>query len=265
MPGSTDNWGSVAELVTALGTERFSPLLHQYLERGICASVLFAYAIRADARDADLLLDGSAGTNRQQEHRDLMREYAQSGFSQDPLIRAQQQAPLSSPFVRVRHASEVSDPDFRYRYFEKMGTPEELSIVGGQGSTELLYIGFSGNHFSAAETRYAEEQAPLVLALLQKDRQMRAQSGSNAAPLSDRNAALRAALTSNPARLTSREVEVCTQIIRGLSAEGIALELNISRHTVITHRKRAYAKLNISSQGELFAKIYRVAYANRAT
>jgi len=51
--------------------------------------------------------------------------------------------------------------------------------------------------------------------------------------------------------LTSREADVCAAIIRGVTSEGIALELGVGLNTVLTYKKRAYARLNISSQNQL--------------
>ncbi len=53
--------------------------------------------------------------------------------------------------------------------------------------------------------------------------------------------------------LTDREREVTQLILRGHSSESICFNLGISLGTVKTHRKNAYAKLNISSQSELFS------------
>ncbi len=53
--------------------------------------------------------------------------------------------------------------------------------------------------------------------------------------------------------LTAREREVALMILKGHSGESIALNLGLSLATVKTHRQRLYAKLGISSQGELFA------------
>jgi len=53
-------------------------------------------------------------------------------------------------------------------------------------------------------------------------------------------------------KLTTRELEVCARILLGMSSEGIALDLEIKTASVITYRKRAYLKLNISSQNSLF-------------
>jgi len=52
--------------------------------------------------------------------------------------------------------------------------------------------------------------------------------------------------------LTSRELEVCSRILLGLSAHAIAEELAIAVSSVVTYRRRAYDKLGISCQQELF-------------
>jgi len=53
--------------------------------------------------------------------------------------------------------------------------------------------------------------------------------------------------------LTEREREVARLILRGHSSASIGQNLTISLGTVKTHRKNAYAKLNISSQSELLS------------
>lgn len=53
--------------------------------------------------------------------------------------------------------------------------------------------------------------------------------------------------------ITKRETEVISLILRGYSSISIAAMLNISIGTVKVHRKNIYAKLEISSQGELFS------------
>jgi len=56
--------------------------------------------------------------------------------------------------------------------------------------------------------------------------------------------------------LTPREAEVCAAIVLGSKVKGTSRRLNISTHTVATHRKRAYSKLGIGSQNELFARYF---------
>lgn len=55
--------------------------------------------------------------------------------------------------------------------------------------------------------------------------------------------------------LTVRELDVCARSLLGMTAEGTALELGVKQSSVVTYRKRAYARLGISSQSELFRLI----------
>jgi DNA-binding CsgD family transcriptional regulator len=54
--------------------------------------------------------------------------------------------------------------------------------------------------------------------------------------------------------LTSRERDVTHLILRGHNAESITNQLGISQNTVKRHRSRAYKKLGVNSQGELFSR-----------
>ncbi len=51
--------------------------------------------------------------------------------------------------------------------------------------------------------------------------------------------------------LTEREIDVLTQLVHGLSNKEIADALNISIHTVVTHRKNISSKTGIRSQSGL--------------
>jgi DNA-binding CsgD family transcriptional regulator len=60
------------------------------------------------------------------------------------------------------------------------------------------------------------------------------------------------------AGLTRREAEVVSRIVMGMRTEAIAGDLKIKAATVITFRKRAYAKLGVGRQAELFARCVQV-------
>ncbi len=55
------------------------------------------------------------------------------------------------------------------------------------------------------------------------------------------------------AKLTDRERQVCIRILQGFTSEAISLDLKVAISTIHTYRKRAYTKLGISSQNELFS------------
>ena len=52
--------------------------------------------------------------------------------------------------------------------------------------------------------------------------------------------------------LTPREKDVCLRILSGYSSQAISAELGVTLHSTLTYRKRAYEKLGISLQNELF-------------
>ncbi len=54
-----------------------------------------------------------------------------------------------------------------------------------------------------------------------------------------------------PIPLTPREVEIVRLVAKGLIAKEIASELNLSTHTIYTHRKNIMKKLKIGSTSEL--------------
>jgi DNA-binding CsgD family transcriptional regulator len=56
--------------------------------------------------------------------------------------------------------------------------------------------------------------------------------------------------------LTQRESEIVPLLARGLSTKDIAAELCISRHTVNDHMKLIFAKCDVTSRGELVAKLF---------
>ncbi|KRB49490.1 MAG: helix-turn-helix transcriptional regulator [Pseudomonadota bacterium] len=60
---------------------------------------------------------------------------------------------------------------------------------------------------------------------------------------------------SSASPLTTREAQVCALILMGCSSEAIALRLDIAVNSVLTYRRRAYERLSITSQNELFAKV----------
>ena len=54
-------------------------------------------------------------------------------------------------------------------------------------------------------------------------------------------------------QLTERELAVCERLLRGLTFEGIAADLQISVPTAKTYRNRAFERLGIHHRNELFA------------
>ena len=63
------------------------------------------------------------------------------------------------------------------------------------------------------------------------------------------------AMLTNDLPLTERERQVCTLLLRGTSPKGIAEVFGLSVRTVYKHVQNIHAKLGVSSQLELVAKL----------
>ena len=107
--------------------------------------------------------------------------------------------------------------------------------------------------FSAQEFATLEEIEPVVQSALARQWQTLGATGSPPQPtlgLSDY--VEHSFRTFGRQVLTDREQEVAHLILRGHSSASLAAHLGISPATAKIHRKNIYAKLNISSQSELF-------------
>ncbi|MDP1801459.1 MAG: response regulator transcription factor [Bacteroidota bacterium] len=62
----------------------------------------------------------------------------------------------------------------------------------------------------------------------------------------------------NPINLSEREIEVLKLIVKGHSSKEISEEINVSIHTVNTHRKNMSRKLKVNKVNDLIAKAHKL-------
>lgn len=107
--------------------------------------------------------------------------------------------------------------------------------------------------FSAIDLRRLRAAASVVMTLAESNWR---EAGDSQKAAEERNASdpINAALAEMARnRLTAREIEITSLILRGHSSASIATLLKIVEGTVKIHRKNIYQKLSISSQSELFS------------
>jgi DNA-binding CsgD family transcriptional regulator len=118
--------------------------------------------------------------------------------------------------------------------------------------TEIsVYRSLRDHGFRDDELARLSEVVPVIAALLRKYWVAHGAAGLQASPPDSRVDDAFANFAKEV--LTEREREVTQMILRGHSSQSICFNLGISLGTVKTHRKNAYAKLNISSQSELLS------------
>lgn len=261
--GSSD---ALAAAIAAIGTDRFGPSFFELARRQIGADQCTAFAA-AGGRDAAILVAEGASSATAAMVKRLSIEYATGAYHRDPVLKLSE-ARRAAPHCIVRMDPDtIDDPGYRDRFYSYPGIRHELALVTRSGE-QLLCVSFyraaGQRSFSDAEHREVEALAPITLSLLRRHFEL---CGSDlfpqqaAAPSpADRQAAVldkvRDAMLADCARLTPREAEVCARILLGYTVLGTSMLLEISVNTVATHRKRAYSKLSISSQNELFARYF---------
>ncbi|MFY8095328.1 MAG: helix-turn-helix domain-containing protein [Niveispirillum sp.] len=149
---------------------------------------------------------------------------------------------------------EIMDSRYRQDCYGRPGFAGKLALVARspRGCTTLSLFRAGGDGpYQEHEVAQALETGLLLLPILNAHHRM-AVAASNTPSVDQIEVRLRNLL---PA-LTPREVAICARTVIGMTAEGIALELGIKRSSVLTYRRRAYERLNISTALQLSVKLF---------
>jgi DNA-binding CsgD family transcriptional regulator len=204
--------------------------------------------------------------------RQLASEYTEGAYRRDPNLALEQVShPRQVPVVvRCVSPSSIQDRGYRRRFYDEALVRQELAMIAPMAS-ETLYCSFyrtqTRSDFAQEDAGQLQQLGEILAQMLGKHAEVMHLRNRGEAPLPEpahlnpeRRARmledLRASLLKAPGGLTRREAEICASIALGYTTLGISLNLGISMNTVATHRKRAYAKLGISSQNELFARYF---------
>lgn len=251
-------WPNLVRLTGNLGNERFSADLYRLLadvaDISHCA-VLTCYLDRLQEQRLSLI-GGSIteywahemirqGTSWMVAHDHLfdhnMAEFEQGKIAPGPLLRFRPDP--------VKHA-EIA------RIYETSGILEKvygLGVCGDRVHQLNLFRPVQQGPFSKREIDGLQRLLPLAMNLIlahfricgegrQRNRERLITS-------------MRRQRILQFERLSAQETRVCDLIVRGLTTEGMAAEMRLKVSSIKTYRNRAYRKLGITSNSELYALI----------
>ncbi|SMF37484.1 DNA-binding response regulator, NarL/FixJ family, contains REC and HTH domains [Azospirillum oryzae] len=236
---------AVARAVAALGTPGFPAAMEAALQRLVSHQMMNGFHYAPDGRAFDLHND-RLGADR----RIIVDQYLAGTYVLDPFYDASRR-PDGPSFIVMRQLAPDDFEQSEYfrlhyaatRIVDEVGFRLTLD-AGHVGILSLCRIG-DALQFSPGELARLEAAAGLVRALGERHwRGLPTAAADGAKAGAPRR-------IEHPA-LTNRELEVVTLILKGHSTQSIAAVLSLSPDTVKVHRRRIYAKLRISSQGELF-------------
>ncbi len=198
------------------------------------------------------------GRMQVEEAQQLADDYVSSFHEQDPNF-AQLSSAIEGCEDSLMPLAADADAAYQNHFFDRHDLIDKASTIGRveQGSVYCNFyrMGRSGP-YSDKDWRLLESILPLITTLISTHyRILQLSPADKQEQYRNARSLVHNIISKNVSpfsQLTPREREVCERILLGYTSVGIGLDLNIAQSSVVTYRRRAYEKLDISTQNELF-------------
>ncbi len=245
---SPDRMTGIARAVTLVGTDAFPETLAALCMSAANSDSLFISLFSQGQPPRQLFSNLDAEATRR-----TIGPYLRFAYLLDPFYELFK----SSIGTRVVSLDDCAPDDFRVSeyymmFYSAIALRNEITIFveAGQGTSIVLSLGQRDRMTRSVPDakQQLERLLPVIAALCIKHWP----DPAAAADPAETGVAL-AFERFNACKLSTREAEIVRLMLKGHSTKSMARLLGNSPETVKVHRKRVYAKLKISSQGELFS------------
>jgi DNA-binding CsgD family transcriptional regulator len=240
------------DLIHLVGTRNFVSGLMGAANRSVAPVDVFSL-FRYDAHTQPIHYGTASCTSDEVTRRTAERYVSGLGMHDPMRLSLESMGRDAPPATYYLHRDRIGHSDYREQCFVRTGTLERMSVLCQDETTWYSINFYRSQHsrpFQANEMSAFSELAPLLSSLVLKHFAI---TGHSALTVSEPHGVRFARrLRDRSPELSDRECEICSLILQGHTTESIALRLLLSANTVLTYRKRAYRKLNIGSQNELF-------------
>ncbi len=259
-PEISEYFDDLVNVVRSLGKDDFEASLMLFLSKlvPIDHCTVFTYSSRGEA--GHLFTHGNMPARESER---LARDYVNRFHKNDPNFGKLQSGSTNDYYqFRKNDLAKDYDPTYQNHFFDRSGLIDKASSIG-KIEDGKIYCNFyrmnNSSIYSESEREVLNRIMPLATALIAAHYDLAHAKGSVFMDNGSENIVNKSIVhnvISNDVepfnRLTKRERQVCERILLGYTSIGIGLDLNIAPTSVATYRKRAYSKLAISSQNELF-------------
>ncbi len=251
--GSAQWLAALTRLVKAIGTEVFETDLLGLLNTVAPVDYCVVFTCDQSGSAGHLFTHGHLAADTA--HR-LAEDYVKRYHADDPNYQKVLAGQSTDELIPLDLDSHY-DAAYRNHFFDRVDLVDKASTISkvehGSVYCNFYRMGRSGR-YSAADWELLEQVLPLLTSLIAQHYEILQLRGSPQAG-SARSMVHNIISKNHPpfTDLTRREREVCERIVLGYTSVGIGLDLNIAPSSVITYRRRAYQKLGIASQNELFS------------
>ena len=239
---------SLARLIGLLGRSRFPEAFSLHCTARTGADQITAFLV-AEGRVMPVLAYRARDNGLAER---LAQRYASDFSARDAVLADWIEAGTDFAARSVTRA-DITDAAYRAHLFHDAGLQEKFCILS-RHDERLLYLNFYFGEGPAARARAKSaagiaSEGRILLALLARHLALAGAATSGGTDKAHVARLLRARFP----ELSARDCEVAARIVCGYEASAIALELGLSVGTIATFRKRAYAKLGVCGQRELFS------------
>jgi DNA-binding CsgD family transcriptional regulator len=236
----------IGRLIEVVGTPKFEDEMFYLVHNALDCEHLTAFAV-SDAGPADVLFAANAGNLPVA--RALAQKYVSQYWMMDPANAIKADMDEESHVAFSILPGDITDGSYRRDCYTSVRLRDRFTVMRRHGDQTVrlnFYRGAAGGRFEPQAVDCIMNSADLLISLLMKH-------AANAAPASNDGMpkVWQDRLLLLEPNMPKRETEVCAAITSGMTSEAISLNLGISVNTVLTYRKRAYARLGISCQNEL--------------
>lgn len=249
----------LSDLIQAVCTDSFDSKLEKLLRTYFDIGEIFVFRWTAAEPGRPELI--SAPSDRAAQTR--AEAYCATHFRDDPLFDILG-ADTPDGFYAVQiGADRIRNPRFRSACFAHPGYCEKLALARKEGGDLLILTIFAKTEngpFTPEQLARLNQLGTLILPLLCLHARLFGDEEQNRQISADE---MEDCVSWTFPQLTRREVAVCARSIIGVTAEGIALDLGIKQTSVLTYRRRAYARLNISSINQLSSMLIQSSAARK--
>jgi|GEM_PF-2913285 len=248
----------IGDAIQAVGTDQFQTCVSQIILETLNIREFMSFR-RVDANAAPDVILAQSRDGRSSER---VEAYRRCFFRLDPVNRLfSDNQPAGTYVARIRR-DEIRNADYLNSCFVRPGISEKLTLAhraNGVWIALTLYEFEDDPVFDAQRLDTLYHVANLLLPLLSLHYRI--------VDLTPQTARISTAEMEERVRwafpqLSRREVSVCARSIVGFTTEGIALDLGIKSTSVLTYRRRAYARLNVTSINQLSTMLIRSSAAN---
>lgn len=246
----------LSQCIDMIGTEEFSASQVNALKSVANFDYLVSFAYHRNEKPICLYHTYSAADRVV-----FVDDYLKGPYLLDPFFKACGRSDTGLYRLRDIAPDRFLQSEYYRSYYQNTGLAEEIGYIFYLHNDVAVVISLmrssDSQRFSAREFKLLESVVPIVASLAQ--RHWRDVPKWFEAESSDRDKGDNHTLIKNTvnslfgSRITPRETQVVTQVLEGHSSDSIAKSLGITVGTVRIHRRNVYAKLNISSQQELFS------------